>query len=146
MTGHTSVLGYFLHAGLVVKAVMLLLLIASVMSWTLIFQRMWFFKQKKAQFEGFNRRFWGSSDLSLLYADVDHKVEERDGLAAIFHAGFKEFLRVRGLKGFVFEPIERVMQISHTKEAQRLEEHLPWFASVGSIAPYVGLFGTVGVS
>ncbi len=143
MTGHTSVLGYFLHAGLVVKAVMLLLLIASVMSWTLIFQRMWFFKQKKAQFEGFNRRFWGSSDLSLLYADVDHKVEERDGLAAIFHAGFKEFLRVRGLKGFVFEPIERVMQISHTKEAQRLEEHLPWFASVGSIAPYVGLFGTV---
>ncbi len=143
MTGHTSILGYFLQAGFVVKAVMLLLLIASVMTWTLIFQRAWFFKQKKVQFDGFSRRFWGSSDLSLLYADVDHKVEERDGLAAIFHAGFKEFLRVRVLKAFPFEPIERVMQISHTKEAQRLEQHLPWFASVGSIAPYIGLFGTV---
>jgi biopolymer transport protein TolQ len=143
MTGHTSVLGYFLHAGFVVKAVMLLLLIASIMTWTLIFQRFWFFKQKKLQFESFTRRFWGSSDLSLLYADVDHKVEERDGLAAIFHAGFKEFLRLRALKSFMFEPIERVMQISYTKEAQHLEQHLAWFASVGSIAPYIGLFGTV---
>ncbi len=143
MTGHTSILGYFLHAGFVVKAVMLLLLMASIMTWTLIFQRVWFFKQKKNQFEGFNRRFWGSSDLSLLYADVDHKVEERDGLSAIFHAGFKEFLRLRSFKVFSFEPIERVMQISHTKEVQRLEQHLPWFASVGSISPYIGLFGTV---
>jgi biopolymer transport protein TolQ len=143
MAGHTNVLGYFLQAGFVVKAVMMLLLMASIFTWTLIFQRAWFFKKKKEQYDVFNRRFWGSSDLSILYADIDSKIEERDGLAAIFHAGFKEFLRVRSFMSAPFEPIVRAMQISHMKEAERLEQHLPWFASVGSIAPYVGLFGTV---
>lgn len=143
MTGHASVLGYFLQAGFVVKAVMLLLLAASICTWTLIFQRAWFFKQKKAQYDVFNRRFWGSSDLSILYSDIDSKVEERDGLAAIFHSGFKEFLRVSQFMSAPFEPIARAMQISHMKEAECLEQHLPWFASVGSIAPYIGLFGTV---
>jgi biopolymer transport protein TolQ len=143
MGGHTSVFGYFLQAGFVVKAVMLLLLIASVTCWTLILQRAWYFKQKKEQYDMFNRRFWGSSDLSILYADIDSKIEERHGLASIFHAGFKEFLRVRKLGNVTFEPILRVMQINYTKEAERLEQHLPLFASVGSISPYVGLFGTV---
>lgn len=143
MAGHTSVLGYFLQAGFVVKAVMMLLLMASIFTWTLILQRAWFFKQKKEQYDVFNRRFWGSSDLSILYADIDSKIEERDGLAAIFHAGFKEFLRVRSFMSAPFDPITRAMQISYMKEAERLEQHLPWFASVGSIAPYVGLFGTV---
>lgn len=143
MESHVSVLGYFIQAGFVVKSVMLLLLVASVFSWTLILQRAWYFKEKKAQYDVFIRRFWGSSDLSILYADIDSKVEERHGLAAIFHAGFKEFLRVRTPGSVPFEPIQRVMQISHAKEAECLEQHLPWFASVGSLSPYVGLFGTV---
>lgn len=143
MTGQTSILGYFLHAGWVVKAVMMLLLAASIVTWTLIFQRVVYFKQKKLQYTHFNRRFWGSTDLSLLYADIDHKIEERQGLAAIFHAGFKEFLRLRHTKTFAMPPIQRVMDIHHAKEAQQLEAHLAWFASVGSIAPYIGLFGTV---
>lgn len=143
MGSHASVFGYFLQAGFVVKSVMLLLLAASVFSWTLILQRAWYFKQKREQYDMFSRRFWGSSDLSMLFADIDSKAEERHGLAAIFHAGFKEFLRVRTPVSVPFEPIQRVMQISHAKEAERLEEHLPLFASVGSISPYVGLFGTV---
>lgn len=141
--GNASVLSYFFHAGLIVKSVMFLLLAASVLSWTLIIQRGWFFKRKKQQCESFTRRFWESSDLSLLYADLDSNVDNKHGLAAIFHAGFKEYIRARKQGSVVLEPIQRVMQISHAKEAVQMEEHLSLFASIGSIAPYVGLFGTV---
>jgi len=143
VANHASVLGYFMQAGLVVKTVMMILLIASIISWTLILQRAWYFKRKKQQCEGFVRRFWDSSDLSKLYADIDSNIDDRQGLAAIFHAGFKEYVRSRKLGHVSIEPIQRVMQISHAKEAMQLEQHLPFFASVGSIAPYVGLFGTV---
>ncbi|MFC3909270.1 protein TolQ [Legionella dresdenensis] len=143
MGSHASVLGYFMQAGLVVKTVMLLLLAASIVSWTLILQRAWYFKRKKSQCEQFVNRFWDSSDLSTLYADIDSNSEKRQGIAAIFHAGFKEYIRSRKQGLTALEPIQRVMQISHAKEAAQLEKHLPFFASVGSIAPYVGLFGTV---
>lgn len=143
MGNQANVLMYFVQAGLVVKSVMLLLLVASVVSWTLIFQRAWFFNRKKQVTESFARRFWDSGDLSKLYADVDSNNEERQGMAAIFHAGFKEFVRARKQGVVTIEPIQRVMQISHAKEAEKLEQHLPFFASVGSISPYVGLFGTV---
>ncbi len=143
MGSHISVLGYFLQAGFIVKLVMLILLAASVTSWTLIFQRAWYFKRKKQQYDMFTQRFWGATDLSKLFADVDTNVQDRHGLAAIFHSGFKEFLRVRKHGQVILEPIQRVMQISHAKEAEQLEQHLPLFASVGSLAPYIGLFGTV---
>lgn len=143
MANHTSVLGYFLQAGFVVKFVMLLLLIASIASWTLIIQRAWYFRQKKQNYEAFRKRFWGSSDLSKLFADIDNNVGDRHGLAAVFYTGFKEFLRMSAHGGVLLESIQRVMQISHFKEAEQLEEHLPLFASIGSLAPYVGLFGTV---
>lgn len=143
MVNHAGVLSYFMQAGFIVKLVMFMLLAASIGSWTLIFQRAWFFKKKSAQYESFNRRFWESSDLSKLYTEIDVRAEERHGIAAIFYAGFKEFVRVRNQGEVVLEPIQRVMQISHTKEAELLEQHLPVFASVGSLAPYVGLFGTV---
>lgn len=143
MGDHANVIGYFFQAGMVVKTVMFLLIIASLASWTLIIQRAWYFKRKKQEYEAFNNRFWGSSDLSLLYADVDSNMPEKKGLASIFHAGFKEFMRLRQQGNIELEPIQRVMQISHAKEAEDLEQHLPLFASLGSIAPYVGLFGTV---
>lgn len=143
MSGHISVLGYFMQAGLIVKLVMLALLGASIASWTLIIQRAWYFKLKKQQYDAFNQRFWGATDLSRLFTDLDSNVQDRHGLAAIFHAGFKEFMRVRKQGAIVIEPIQRVMQISYTKEAELLEHHLPLFASIGSLAPYVGLFGTV---
>lgn len=143
MDNHASILGYFMQAGVVVKTVMLILLAASVVSWTYIIQRAWFFKEKKQQYDAFTERFWGSSDLSRLFSDLDSNVEERHGLASIFHAGFKELMRVRQHGVVVLEPIQRVMQICYNKEAELLEHHLPFFASVGSIAPYIGLFGTV---
>lgn len=143
MANHTSVLGYFLQAGFVVKFVMMILLAASMASWTLIIQRALFFKQKKQQYEAFRKRFWSSSDLSQLYTEIERDTEGRQGLAAVFYSGFKEFLRMNAQDHVILEAIQRVMQISHYKEAERLEEHLPLFASIGSLAPYVGLFGTV---
>ncbi|WP_133127239.1 protein TolQ [Legionella nagasakiensis] len=143
MVNHANVLSYFFQAGFVVKTVMLILLIASIASWTLILQRAWFFRRIKYQYETFSQRFWEANDLSKLYMEVDSNTDTRHGLAAIFHSGFKEFLRVRKVGQIALEPIQRVMQINHAKEAARLEQHLPLFASIGSIAPYIGLFGTV---
>jgi biopolymer transport protein TolQ len=141
--GHANVLGYFLQAGLVVKTVMLLLLLTSIVSWTLILQRAWYFNRKKKYCDEFTERFWASSDLSKLYADLDSDTEIKQGLVAIFHAGFREYARIRKQGLLNLEPIQRVMQINYAKEAAELEQHLPFFASIGSIAPYVGLFGTV---
>jgi biopolymer transport protein TolQ len=121
-----------------------ILLIASLASWTLILQRAWFFNRQKSQADRFERRFWDSHDLNKMYADLDTRSESREGLAAIFHAGFKAFGRAKHQERKVdIEPIQRVMQISHAKEAEVLEQHLPFFASLGSISPYIGLFGTV---
>lgn len=138
-----SVLGYFFDAGIVVKTVMFILLVASVVSWTLIIQRSYFFKRKYNDYKQFNQRFLGCSDLTSLYNELDNNADERNGLAAIFYAGFKRFVATPKTKKIPMESIERLMQIRHAKEEAHLEEHLPWFASVGAIAPYVGLFGTV---
>ncbi len=143
MGGHASVLGYFWQAGLVVKSVMLILLLASVTSWTLIFQRAWYFKLQKEQYKKFYTRFWQTRDLTELFDKIDRVEKQPSGLVAIFYSGFKEFLRLRKHGQVEIEPIQRVMQISHAKEAEHLEHHLSFFASVGSIAPYIGLFGTV---
>jgi biopolymer transport protein TolQ len=122
---------------------MFILLVASIASWTLILQRAWYFRQVKNKYDKFNQRFWDCDDLTKLYTSLDSSTEEKKGLAAIFYTGFKEFLRVHNVGALTFEPIQRAMQISHAKEAERLEQHLPLFASIGSIAPYIGLFGTV---
>lgn len=143
MSGHANVLGYFWQAGFVVKSVMLILLAGSLTSWTLIFQRAWFFKRKREQYSHFYNRFWQSRDLTELFEKLDKSERQPHGLSSIFHSGFKEFLRLRKHGSVELEPIQRVMQISHAKEAEQLEQHLPFFASIGSIAPYIGLFGTV---
>lgn len=143
MGTQANIFMYFIQAGLVVKTVMFLLFSASIVSWTLIFQRAWFFKKTKQLADAFSSRFWDSGDLSKLYTDIDSTRENKEGMAAIFHSGFKEFIRARKIGKVSIEPIQRVMQISHAKEAEQLEQHLSFFASVGSISPYVGLFGTV---
>lgn len=143
MANSASVLSYFFQAGFVVKAVMCFLLLASISSWTLIFQRAWYFHRKRQQYRNFIVRFWESSDLTLLFADIDSKACEKQGLAGIFHVGFKEFLRIKKLGAIALDSIQRVMQINHSKESMALTEHLSLFASIGSISPYVGLFGTV---
>ena len=143
MTSNAHILDYFMQASLIVKLVMLFLLTASMISWTLIFQRYWFFRQEQKQYDTFNQRFWDNTDLSQLYVAMTEAKTDTSGLSSIFQTGFKEYLRVRKHDKFSIGPIKRSMQIVQTKEALYLEEYLPFFASVGSIAPYIGLFGTV---
>ena len=139
-----SVLNYFIQAGFVVKTVLCILLSASVASWTLIFQRHWFFKTQRKLLVQFKNIFWSSKDLTKLYTDVHTTPhQERHGLFAIFYAGFKEYTRATQHSLTGLATIQRVMQIACAKESVQLEEHLHFFASVGSISPYIGLFGTV---
>lgn len=137
---------YFANAGPVVKAVMLVLLVASIASWTFILQRAWFFKRLRTAISEFEARFWSGSELATLYRDIE-KAPQLQGLAAIFCAGFKVFLQTReqmtrsNTAGA--SAIERAMRIATAHEVDQLDQHLTFLGSVGSISPYVGLLGTV---
>lgn len=146
MTFDTTFLTYFMNAGLIVKLVMLLLITASVLSWTYIFQRSSFFKSCKKTTNEFENVFWSGSDLSKLYAGTQRKKGQLEGLEAIFNAGFREFLRLHKSRlspEMIMEASKRAMRVAHMRELDKLELHLPVLATVGSISPYVGLFGTV---
>lgn len=147
MATETSFLSYFFDAGIVVKSVMLILLGASIFSWTFIFQRYGVFKQARAALQTFEGQFWSGIDLSKLYTDLQSQSNKLQGPAAIFVGGFKEFLRLNKQGNIapqaVLEGVQRAMRISCSREVEKLELHLSFLATVGSISPYVGLFGTV---
>lgn len=147
MSGDTSLWVYFASAGGVVKTVMLLLLAASVASWTIIFQRGFVLRQARTALANFEAAFWSGSDLSKLYTEVNSRRYDIEGIAAIFQAGFREFTRLGKQTGvpsaMVLEGAQRAMRIAYSRESDRLEQHLAFLATVGSTSPYVGLFGTV---
>lgn len=147
MAADQSFFQYFFDASIVVKTVMFLLLLASLASWTIIIQRGWFFKRIKAGAKAFERVFWGSTDLSKMYSDFNKHQQQLEGLETIFHAGFREFTRLRkqpDLTAIVMlEGAQRAMRIAYAREMDQLELHLSLLATVGSISPYIGLFGTV---
>lgn len=145
MLDHTF-LNYFFNADLVIKSVMLILLVASIISWTLIFQRSFLLSKTTSLMKKFEQQFWAGTDLSTLYSNVNAKRETPEGLEQIFHVGFREFAR---LKQHDFNPdqimegVERSMRIAIAKEEDRMEQNLSFLATIGSISPYIGLFGTV---
>lgn len=143
MVHQTNVLMYFFQAGLVVKTVMLLLLLTSIASWTLIFQRQRYLKQNQRDCQLFLQRFKSTNDLTSLYSDLERRKNAHQGLSSVFLSGFKAFLSSRksGIKGT--ETIQRAMMIRHAEEEEGLTAHLTLFASIGAIAPFVGLLGTV---
>jgi biopolymer transport protein TolQ len=140
-----TLLNYFLQASIVVKMVMLLLLGASIVSWTYILQRGFYLKDVRHATNEFEQQFWSGEDLSKLYQAG--QAEEQAGLEAVFHAGFKEFQRFRKQPGAtlsaVIDNTKRAMQAAKMREQDSLETALPFLAIVGSTGPYVGLFGTV---
>lgn len=142
-----SMWSHLMHASLVVKCVMLMLLAASVASWTLIFQRGMKLKSAKASLNQFENEFWSGGNMTNIYNDIRNHPEKAEGLANIFQAGFKEFLRLRGIPGMsmqaITDGVERAMRVARNRSIDALEEHLPLLATVGSVSPYVGLFGTV---
>jgi biopolymer transport protein TolQ len=147
MTTDLSVWSLFANASLLVKGVMLLLLGASLVSWTHIFRKWSLLKAARQDAEEFERRFWSGIDLVNLYKQVNRHRDEERGLASIFEAGFGEFARLRkqGAIGAMdlVEGAQRAMRVAVTREMDRLEAHLSFLATVGSTSPYIGLFGTV---
>ena len=145
MNGEESFLEIALHASLVVKLVLLLLIGASIASWAMIFRKRRVLKEARSKSEAFEKRFWSGGDLAGMYKEITGSGAE-SGMENIFEAGFAEFARLRKQsddQGQVVEGARRAMRVAQIREVDRLEENLVFLATVGSISPYVGLFGTV---
>ena len=145
--GHIDFLQLVLHASLPVQLVMLLLLFASLASWLIIFRKRSVLGRAEREAEQFEERFWSGAELSKLYAGATERNRDVGGLEAIFEAGFREFNRVRQRRGvdsrIQLEGAQRAMRATAARELDGLEHNLEFLANVGSISPYVGLFGTV---
>ena len=146
MAGEISILGLLIEASFVVQLVMLILLAMSVMSWTMIFRRRKALSAAVVDAKKFEDKFWSGVDLAKLYNEVRARAAN-SGLEALFKAGFKEFARLHKTNSrqpaAVMEGTQRAMRVGLSREVERLEMHLPFLATVGSISPYIGLFGTV---
>ncbi len=145
VTQDLSFLSLITNASVVVQLVMLGLLLASLMSWWYIFRKMFTINVAKQLTDKFERDFWGGMDLNSLFQKVASR--ETSGMESIFEGGFKEFLKQRKQSGLdvsvVMESTRRAMRAAYHRELDLLESHLPFLATVGSVSPYVGLFGTV---
>ena len=147
MAEQLSIWSRILHASVVVQAVMLILVLASFLSWVMIFQRMSVFRQARNALREFEDRFWSGVDLGQLYRDITSSGHPVAGAESIFCAGIKEYTRMTQQKHFdpdaVMEAVQRSMRVALAREEEKLEHHLPFLATVGSTSPYIGLFGTV---
>ena len=147
MNTDLSIFHLITEASFVVQFVMLLLLIASVASWTFIFSKRKELNRAIEITDEFEEQFWSGVALADLYRKLAAKDFEPEGIEKIFLAGYKEFSRMRQTGNV--EPVvqvesaQRVMRIELSRELERLDEHLAFLATVGSTSPYVGLFGTV---
>lgn len=140
-----NVIDLILHAGIVVQLVMLLLLLASVLSWYLIAKLSISFKQAKQHDEQFDKIFWSGAEFPTLLKNAQTK-HNRSGTETIFHDGYHEFLKLQKRQASLaqsLEGTERIIRVSLSREQSGLEGGLSTLASIGSVAPYVGLFGTV---
>ncbi len=147
MNAELSILDLFLQASLLVKFVMLVLLGMSVISWTMIIQRSKVLRAALKDANQFEDRFWATQNLSELYQEVKAQKDNISGTKEIFYSGFTEFARLRRTFGSssdsVMDGTGRAMRVAVSREVESLESSLPFLATVGSISPYIGLFGTV---
>ena len=134
------------NASLPVQIVMLILLLASVLSWAIIYIKWGFLKQNRQEAKTFEGRFWSGINLSDLFSQLSTRQDKRFGMEAIFENGFREFARARKAElptGEVINASHRSMKVSMSREIDQLETQLSFLATVGSVSPYIGLFGTV---
>ncbi len=147
MTPDMSFFHLITNASIPVQAVMILLVIASVMSWTMIFKKRIWLNRARREADLFEDRFWSLEELTPLYNRISKQRNEASGMESLFEAGFKEFVRLQKHGGVdavaVMEGSQRAMRVAFNKEIEELEVHLSFLATVGSTSPYVGLFGTV---
>ena len=142
-----NIIDLFLQAGFLVQGVMLVLLMFSVMSWAIIFQRSKILSKAKKQVEQFDNSFWSADDLNVLFDKAKFNKEEICGTEHIFYSGFKEFSRLYqinpNMPEAALDGASRSMRLAMNRELDNLELHIPFLGTVGSISPYIGLFGTV---
>lgn len=141
-----AIIKLIIEASLIVKVVMLILVFASLASWTLMFIKRSQLRKSEKKLETFEDRFWSGISLNKLYSDLANR-PERDGMEAIFFNGYHEYARLN--KGAtprllpVTDTAQRAMRVAETREVDKLEQNLSFLATVGSTSPYIGLFGTV---
>ncbi len=135
------------QASIVVKLVLALLVLASFFSWWYIFVKLFTLGKAKRQAEAFEKEFWGGTDIVGLYQRSASGRYETQGMERIFEAGFKEFLKLKTRSGSdvgaLMDGTRRAMKAAFQRELDYLESHLSFLATVGSVSPYIGLFGTV---
>jgi len=119
----------------------------SIVSWAMIIKRSKVLSQAEKNADAFEDKFWSGTDLSVIYQDVKKRKDELLGTEEIFYSGFTEFARLRKTNAtspdFIMEGTGRAMRVAVAREVDELETSLPFLATVGSISPYIGLFGTV---
>ena len=142
-----SIIELFFQASLVVQAVMILLLVVSIISWIVIFERYFNLNRIKEANKIFEEQFWSGKDLNEIHESIEElSNDELIGSLRVFKSGFNEFLRLSDGKKITIEDLEsvnRAIRVSLAREEESLMYHLPFLANVGSVSPYVGLFGTV---
>lgn len=147
VTQDLSFVGLIANASVLVQLVLLLLLLGSLVSWWYIFLKMFAIKQAIQQSEEFEREFWSGTDLNTLYQRASASHGGVGSMERIFEAGFREFSKLKRQPNMdinaVMDGTRRAMRATYHREMDRLEAHLSFLATVGSVSPYVGLFGTV---
>ena len=141
-----SILELFLNASIVVKSVIVILILASLVSWMIIFERWVYIKKVNQEFLNFETRFWSDSGLEALLSTSQEGEHEPIGAEYIFQVGYLDYKRLIAEKidsDTIISSVQRNMQAALTKEQSLLEKHLPFLATIASVSPYIGLFGTV---
>jgi len=147
MTQDLSIVQLVLHASFVVQAVVALLLVISVASWAAIFRKLRAFRRMKTLNETFERDFWSGANLNDLYAAAAKNARTSGPMERIFASGMREYQKLRERRiqdaATLLDGARRAMRASFQREMDAAESNLSFLASVGSVSPYVGLFGTV---
>lgn len=147
MTEGLNPLELVLNASIIVQIVMGLLLLASIVSWSIMLKKRAELKRARVDADRFEEVFWSGGDLTAMFRAIDQSRRVTKGMEGIFEQGFREFSRLRQQGGFasaqLIEASRRGMRIALLKESDRLEQGLSMLATIGSTSPYVGLFGTV---
>lgn len=142
-----SLLSLLADASVLVQLVMAILLVMSIVSWWFIFRKMFIVKHALRRSEEFERSFWSGADLGSLYQAATANRNDAGSLERIFESGFREFVKLRKQAGInlavLMDGTRRAMRATYQRELDHLESHLSYLATVGSVSPYIGLFGTV---
>ncbi len=142
-----SIIELIANASVLVQLVMLILLAASLVSWTMIFNKWTSFRNLREASDAFESEFWSGGELNRLYREWSSDDRRMVGMASIFVAGYREYNRLSAAggisRGELVDGVHRAMRVALTREIEVLESSLSFLATVGSTSPYIGLFGTV---